>query len=76
MAVEKGIIRGVWEIDMKYGWHPMSATAIPTRDVKRIVIEPNRKYCKVSKELTDLKGKALSSVMNGMRMYGPVRYNF
>ena len=77
VAVEKGIVRGVWEIDMKYGWHPMSATAIPTLNTKQMVIDPQRQYCRVRREvLLELKDKELSSVVNGMRMYGPVQYNF
>ena len=77
VAVEKGIVRGVWEIDMKYGWHPMSATAIPTLNTKQMVIDPQRQYCRVLGEvLHELKGKRLSAVMSGMRMYGPVQYNF
>lgn len=77
VAVEKGIIRGVWEIDMGYGWHPMSMTATPTRDVKQMVIDPKRQYCRVLRAvLPELKDKKLSVVMNGMRMCGPVQYNF
>ena len=77
VAVAKGIVRGVWEIDMEYGWHPMSATAIPTLNTKQMVIEPQRQYCRVLGEvLHELKGKRLSAVMGGMRMYGPVQYNF
>ena len=77
VAVEKGIVRGVWEIDVDYKWHPMSATAIPTLNTKQMVIDPQRQYCRVLGEvLHELKGKRLSAVMSGMRMYGPVQYNF
>lgn len=75
VAVQKGIIRGVWEIDTDYGWHQMSVTAISTRNVKSSSIDPRRKYCRVVKEVSPaLKGKKLLAI--GMRMYGPVRYNF
>lgn len=75
VAVEKGIIRGTWEIDTSYGWHQMTATAIPTHNVRNIVVVPGRKYCKVMNEvLQGLKGTKSAAV--GIRMYGPVRYNF
>lgn len=75
VAVQKGIIRGVWEIDTNYGWHQMSVTAIPTRNVTPSSVDPRRKYCRVVKEVSPaLKGKKLLAI--GMRMYGPVRYNF
>ena len=73
VAVEKGIVRGVWEIDMKYGWHPMTITATPTRDVKQMIIEPKRQYCRVLRAVfPKLKGMKLSAVMGGMRMCGPL----
>ena len=55
----------------------MSAAAIPTRNVNGMVVDPRRQYCRVIAEvLPEFKGKNLASVMNGMRMYGPVMYNF
>ena len=75
VAIEKGIIRGAWEIDTSYGWHQMTATAIPTRNVQYVVVVPGRKYCKVTNEvLQGLKGTKSTAI--GIRMYGPVRYNF
>lgn len=77
VAVDKNIIRGIWEIDTTFGWHPMSKAAIPTRNLSMMVVDPSRKYCRVTGAiLSGLKGKELSSVWHGMRMYGPVRYNF
>lgn len=75
VAVEKGIIRGVWEIDMGFGWQPMSANAIPTHNIQYLVVDPARQYCRVKGAvLPELNGKKLAAF--GMRMYGPVRYNF
>lgn len=77
VAVDKSIIRGIWEIDMDFGWHPMSKAAIPTRNISMMVVDPSRKYCRVTGAiLPEFYGKELSSVWGGMRMYGPVRYNF
>ena len=75
VAVERGTVCGVWEIDTSYGWHRMTATAIPTRDLKHLVVDPRRKYCRVGEEvMSHLKGRKTSSM--GIRMSGPVRYNF
>lgn len=75
VAVDKGIIRGVWEIDTTFRWAQMTKNAIPTRNVRRVVVVPGRKYCKLTNEvLQGLKGRKSSSI--GIRMYGPVRYNF
>ena len=75
VAIDKGIIRGAWEIDTTFSWTQMTANAIPTRNVRRVVVVPGRKYCKLTNEvLQGLKGKKASSI--GIRMCGPVRYNF
>ena len=77
VAVDQGFIRGIWEIDMEFMWHQMSLTAIPTRLTQNMVVDPSRKYCRVKAAvLGELKGKKLSSIHRGFRMYGPVRYNF
>ena len=75
VAVDKGIICGIWEIDTTFKWTQMTANAIPTRNVSRVVVVPGKKYCKLTNEalheLKDMKSTAI-----GIRMYGPVRYNF
>ena len=77
VAVERGIIRGIWEIDTAYGWHPMSATAIPTHDLRYIVVDPSRKYCQIKREvLSDFKNKKLLHINGMVRMRGPIQYNF
>lgn len=74
-AIDNGIIRGAWEIDVSYGWRQMTANAIHSRNVNKVVVEPGRKYCKLTNEVFQgLKGKKSSAI--GIRMCGPVRYNF
>ena len=77
VAVDNSIIRGVWEIDLNFRWQPMSKAAIPTRNLSMVDVDPKRKYCCVLRAIWPvLNGKKLSSVWCGMRMCGPVRYNF
>ena len=80
VAVEKSIVRGIWEIDKSFGWHPMAMNAIPTRQFKPTDIDPRRQYCQLRNVVPanerNLVGKSVMVVGGFARMCGPVRYNF
>ena len=76
VAVNKGVIEGVWEIDRTKDWEPMKKGAIPHLIYKEI--DPRRKFCCVtgaSPMECSLVGEHVSK-LGIARMYGPVGYNF
>ena len=79
VAVNDGVIEGVWEIDKSFKWQRMTATAIPTLDSSKTNVDPRRKYCQVKSttpEESVFVGQRLSDVSTIDKMCFPVRYNF
>ncbi len=77
IAVNRGIIEGVWEIDKKFRWQSMSANAISTRRPAQNV-DPTRRYCQVIKncppERALLLNQRITKIIGMDRMRGPIQY--
>ena len=70
VAVNKGVVCGVWEIDRKIGWRkPASVNAIPTRTMTNI--DFTRQYCEIKQTVPPERKQLMNK---HIRMYGPVRY--
>lgn len=76
VAVNKGVIEGVWEIDRTKGWESMKEGVIPNLIYKEI--DTSRKFCCV-KDVTPIEYSLIGEPVSRLgiaRMYGPVGYNF
>lgn len=84
VAVDAGVVVGVWKIDREFGWRPMAVGAIPTRPVTQADVETPHgrkcKYCQITEtvplERECCVDKKLSEVSNLDQMYGPFRYGY
>ena len=75
VAVDKGVVVGIWEIDRNFGWRPMAMNTIPTRLLKPSDIEPERKYCRFLSSIDNgLIGKPITSITGMKPMRGPIQY--
>lgn len=81
VAVNAGVVVGVWEIDRGFGWKPMAVGAIPTRPITQADVETphgrNCKYCQVTQAIPPERvhiGSPLSEVSDLKQMYGPIQY--
>lgn len=78
VAVNKGFIVDVWEIDKRFPWRTVTPNAISTRVLTNT--DHRRKYCEVKKTIPSQGGlyprQKISSIPGLGRMYGPVMYNF
>ena len=74
VAVDRGLIAGVWEVDRAFGWQPMKNGAIDGLVYSNV--NTKLKYCQVTKDVTaDMLGKPVS-VLGLDRMCWPFQYNF
>ena len=75
VAVDKGRIVGVWNIDQTVGWQLGTPTAIPNRPFN--LGDSNRYYCVLSgvcQQAVGVVGHRMAHVTGGQTMRGPIRY--
>ena len=77
-AVEKNIIKGVWEIDRQFGWQPMRTVNDISPDRHPSRVYSGTYYCQLlGNMVTDIPiGTEITSIPGMDRMRGPFQYNF